>query len=364
MRSRPIEGWIPSFRLARISFLVLGTPSPDLWKERCIVSALRKTWIGLAVLCMVIGLVLALPWATPAQDNDPTRHSGIVITLKNKFIKDYKDRVTIDATYTVDKAHPHPNPPDKDGDLHIAGRAPEIELATVAEIMNAASQHDAVDRVHAVEGTGETVKITGAWRIWCEHGGTKPQVQGTPLKPFPTTNPPHVFEIHPITSFENKQLRRSLVPIVGFHTKDAHDAFVNYENLPSRISPSGETTTIVTQMAGYNYVEFILELNKDPTPLADGREAFGQVRDLEGELLVHDRRMVFAAGTEPEQMIKGAKKGKRLHVLGIPRIDLALVDWRVANAGKPEFKDREPLTWNLPYEMIIAAVYPDRVADD
>ena len=50
---------------------------------------------------------------------------GIVTTLKNSFINDFKDRVTIDAKYTVDKAHAHPNAPAKDGDMHIAGRAPE-----------------------------------------------------------------------------------------------------------------------------------------------------------------------------------------------------------------------------------------------
>src|SRR2546428_3656884 len=126
-------------------------------------------------------------------------HAQIEITLKNSFIEKYKDRATIDATFTVDKAHHTPNPPAKDGDMHIAGRAPQIGLATVAEIMNAASESAAVALVHRVEGTGDTVHITGAWRIWCEHAGIAAQIQGTKLAPFTTTNPPHVFEIHPIT---------------------------------------------------------------------------------------------------------------------------------------------------------------------
>ena len=92
-------------------------------------------------------------------------HAQIQITLSNSFIEKYKDRVTIDATYTVDKAHPHPNPPKKDGDLHIAGRAPEIGLPTVAEIMNAGSEDSAVALVHGVEGTGTPIDILGAWRI-------------------------------------------------------------------------------------------------------------------------------------------------------------------------------------------------------
>jgi len=33
-----------------------------------------------------------------------------------------------------------------------------------------------------------------------------------------------------------------------------------------------------------------------------------------------------------------------------------LVQWRVANFNKPERVQKHPLDWNLPYEMIIAAV--------
>lgn len=329
---------------------------------------LRSLRIPLVALGTALLALLLLPGdrgagAADAPEDTP-RHGGTVITLKNDFIKKYKDRATIEARYTVDKAHAHPNPPDKDGDMHVAGRSPDIGLATVAEIMNAALQKAAVDRVHAVEGTDKTLKVVGAWRLWAEHGGTRPQVQGAPLHKFTTTNPDHVFEIHPITSLDGKPLRGSLVPIKGFHTKDAHEAFVTYEGLQSRIMPGKDTTTIVTHMAGYNYVEFVIELSEDPVELSDGRAVICQVRDKEGELLVRNRRMVFIADTEPEKALKEAKKGTRLHVLGIPRIDLALVAWRVAHAKDEKWKDREPLRWNLPYEMIIAAVYPGKVAAD
>jgi hypothetical protein len=88
--------------------------------------------------------------------------------------------------------------------------------------------------------------------------------------------------------------------------------------------------------------------------LPDGTAAMCQVLDLEGELLVHNRRMVCVAGTAPEATVKKLQVGERLHVLGLPRIDLALVQWRVDNARDP----REPLTWNLPYEIIVVAAYP------
>lgn len=43
--------------------------------------------------------------------------------------------------------------------------------------------------------------------------------------------------------------------------------------------------------------------------------------------------------------------GKLLHVLGIPRVNLAAVGWRVSvRKNRPEV-----LEWNLPYEMLIVA---------
>jgi len=281
----------------------------------------------------------------------------IEITLRNPFIEKYKDRTTIDATFTVDKAHRTPNPPAKDGDMHIAGRAPQIGLATVAEIMNAAAESSAVALVHRVEGTGDTVHITGAWRIWCEHAGIAAQVQGAKLVPFTTTNPPHVFEIHPIIQLGATPVVDSWVPIDGYTPKEAGAAFLNYENRRSQISVNAKRnmTTITTTMAGYNYVEFKMVLNGDQKQVEDGRFVMAQVLDLQDELLVHNRRMVFVKGTAPEQKVQTLQAGDTLHVLGIPRIDLALVSYRVRNrATRPD-----ALTWSLPYEIVVVAVYGD-----
>lgn len=149
----------------------------------------------------------------------------ITIVLQNGFIEEYKDRVTIQTEYVIDKAHKKPNSPKLDGDLHVAGRADEVKLPIVAEIMNAASDAAAVKIVHDAEGTTRKVKLSGAWRLWCEHGGNSEQIQGAHLDPFETTNPPHVFEIHPITKLNNHDVMPTLKPILGFKTKDAHDAF-------------------------------------------------------------------------------------------------------------------------------------------
>src|SRR5207253_3096573 len=43
------------------------------------------------------------------------------IEIKRSFLEDYKNRVTIRATFTVDDASGSPNPREFDGDLHVAG---------------------------------------------------------------------------------------------------------------------------------------------------------------------------------------------------------------------------------------------------
>lgn len=304
-------------------------------------------------------ILLLLPVAGSAQ---------IQITLKNSFIEKFKDRATIDATFTVDKAHKSPNPASKDGDLHVAGRAPEIGLAIVSEIMNARDEDSAVQTIHAAEPTHKSVKITGAWRIWCEHGGDDKQVQGAALKtPFDTTNPPHVFEIHPITSLDGKSISDSLKPIVGFPTKNAEDSFTAYENKKCQLVPNGtkKTTTIITSMAGFNYVEFRIKLLEAPTPVADGMMVLATVMKLKAAdepanededddaIIVQKRRMVFVKGSAPEAAVKSLAKGAVMHVLGVPRISLTLVSYRTHNTKKfPGI-----LNWNLPYEMLIVGVY-------
>ena len=40
-----------------------------------------------------------------------------ILTLNQSFIEKYKDRITIDANYVIDKAHPRPNPAKADGDI-------------------------------------------------------------------------------------------------------------------------------------------------------------------------------------------------------------------------------------------------------
>jgi hypothetical protein len=305
-------------------------------------------WVSLSLIGLVSMLVA--PRAALAETE---------IELKNSFIEQIKDRATIDVNYTIDQAHERPNAPSKDGDLHASGRAPEVELAMVAEVMNAGTEKSAkaaVQRIHAIVGSEDPqpVKLSGFWRIWCEHGGNSKHVQGEALNPFDTTNPPHIFEIHPILELDGHSIRDSLKPINGFKTKDAEIAFHSYEGLRADITSDGDTTKITTVMGGYNYVEFIIEPFGGLHELDDGVTTYARVYSLDGDLLVQKRRMVFAKGTAPEKALRAMQEGDSAHVLGIPRIDLSLVSWRIAHADdRPEAK-----SWSLPYEMAIVAVYP------
>jgi hypothetical protein len=64
-------------------------------------------------------------------------------------------------------------------------------------------------------------------------------------------------------------------------------------------------------------------------------------------------RIVFVANTPAEERVRTLKKGDEMTVLGIPRLDLAVVSWRTRNAATHP----EALTWNLPYEIIVVGLY-------
>ena len=138
----------------------------------------------------------------------------ISITLNNSFIEKYKNRATIDSKFVVDQSKGAPNPVSKDGDMHIAARDRQnIGMAAVAELINAKDHLDAVQAANEAVGTGQPVPISGAWRICNEHGGDNQFVQGKPVAAASTSNPDHVFEIHPVSSIGGLDLRESFKPI-------------------------------------------------------------------------------------------------------------------------------------------------------
>jgi hypothetical protein len=282
------------------------------------------------------------------------------ITLKNTFIEKYKNRVTLTTPYRVISYKTHSAA--EDGDTHVAGLPEDVGLACVAEIMNYKSFLGALAAVKKAK-SGEPVPITGAWRLWCEHPDAVPetagpQIQDDVIPDFQTSNPNHVFEIHPLSRFAGISLEESFQSIPGYSPKAAKAAFQVYEGLPCRIvpDPAHQTTTLFTLKVGYNYVEFILQLEEDQQFVTvDGRIVRCSALSLEGDVIAENRRMVFVKDTPPETAVRGKAKGSQMHVLGIPRVDMALISYRTRVADtRPEV-----LNWNLPYEMIIVGLYSD-----
>jgi hypothetical protein len=282
----------------------------------------------------------------------------IQITLRKSFIDSLKNKITITTDYTIDIAHKTPNPVSKDADMHIAGRSEDVGLPMVAEIMNAAGQPQALKFVHSVEGKDQKTPLTGVWRLWCEHAGEDIQDQGEEIPKITTTNPPHVFEVHPITKLGTFDLLPTLHPIGDkFTYKKADDALFRYAATRCTLVPDGDNVMIQTNGIGFNYVECKIELLDNPVIEDDGRFIFCRITSLDDEVVAQKVRIGFVLNSPPEKKVKTLAVGKTMHIIAIPRIDLALVSFRLKNADNPKFPNI--LSWNLPFELIAVAVMPN-----
>lgn len=314
-----------------------------LLKLSCLVAALQA--------CAIVLREVKQYWILTSST---LSSSEIHLTIADSFIDTYKDRATIDVMFDVDQIDLLPHPPFWDGDFHIAGRAANVGLPIVAEIKNAAFERPALDVIRAFKGTGKPLRLAGAWRIWSEHPGSSAEVQGEQLSRIEGTNPDHVFEIHPVTSVKDLSTLASFRPIVGYGPGKAEVAFKHFAGLPCRIRRDVSSTTIVIHKGAINDVEFLMEVGEKPQRVvADGRFVDATALDLKGDRLAQNLRMVFVKDSPPEKAVKRLKRGDRLHVFGLPRVDLAAVDYRARHASSMP----EAATLSLPYEILIAAVY-------
>ncbi|HXO25970.1 MAG TPA: hypothetical protein VOA80_01370 [Thermoanaerobaculia bacterium] len=316
------------------------------------------TAAGLAAAFLVAGCALIARRATVAyMAVDSAFAGGVKIDLDRSFVERYKDRVTIQASFTVDQSLKEPFPAFLDGDLHFAGRSPQVGFPTVGEILDAANHKAAVDLVHQAEALHQPLKLTGVWRVWPEHaGGTKEQ-QGHALPPLDTSNPSHVFEIHPVTRVGRLSLLDSLRPIKGFKPGDARAELELYEKAPCALTVNPKTVSMVIKTGLYNDVEFLMEATGEPPlEVSDGRFMTAAVRDLKGDQVLARRRMVLVKGSAPELAARRLKAGERLHVWGIPRVDFAEISRRAAAAATHP----AALQLSLPYEIIVVGLFEDK----
>jgi hypothetical protein len=286
------------------------------------------------------------------------------LTLSLDFVNRCKNSATITAQFELDAHLTSPHKIGKsgdDGDVHMAGRAPEIQLPMVAEVMNAGmdAESSSVDLMNSTQ-PGQTVALAGVWRIWFEHPSAGDQTQGDPVDVPANSNPDHVFEIHPITSFGGNDIAdSSLIPITApsdghaYQAYDANTAFGAYEKLTATVNLSDTAVSITAKKAGYNYTEFLLEPAGQAAQGDNGVFVLANIYDTSDEetpVTAAPHRMVFVDNTEPAKALQNLPAGQRLHVLGIPRVNLA-----EAAAVTPG----SPVDMALPYEIIVVAVFPD-----
>ena len=277
-----------------------------------------------------------------------------IVEIDRAFIERYKNRVTISTNFTVDAVPKAPNPRLFDGDLHIAGRAPEIGLRLVAEIKNADAESAAVALASRAARARSPLPFTGVWRLWPEHA-IGPEQQGDSVPQLKTPNPDHVFEIHPLIRIGEHDLLKSFHPVEGYRPGSAAKTFGVYDDAECtlKLSPTRVTFTISSWL--YNDVHFLLEPSADPPMVvSDGRFITAAALDPDGKLLVAKIRAVLVNGTEPERVIGALAPGARVHVWGLPRVSFAEVSRRIQDSAT----NPAVLKGKLPYEIIVLGVYP------
>lgn len=289
--------------------------------------------------------------------------ADITVALSKGFVKKYKDKATISTNFEMDKHHNTPNvigSGSDDGDIHIAGRDSVVKLPMVAEIINGKRENDTFTFLKQMSA-GQTIPIVGVWRLWFEHPGSEDQIQGATVSKPTNTNPDHIFEFHPVAKFDTFDCLDSFVPIADesneFRGYPADKAFGAYEQRPGTITASHTAIMILSNKAGYNYAEFDMRLTGKPKDVGDGYIVFANVFNAGAPanadpLTQEPRRMIFVKGSKPADKIATMNKGEKLHVLGIPRVNLNEV-YAVAMGlqGHEEYSEG-----GLPYEMVIVAL--------
>lgn len=285
----------------------------------------------------------------------------ITLALSKGFVRKYKDKATISTSLQVDQHHDHPNAVVDDGDIHMSGRDTVIRLPMVAEIINGRLESDTMQFLLQTS-PGQKVDLTGVWRLWFEHPGSADQTQGQTVQTPQDSNPNHLFEIHPITHFGGFNCLDSFLPIVDkstnppeeFRGHPATTAFPYYEQRTITISRSNTAIMLTSSRAFYNYVEFFIKLAEKPKDVGDGYIVLAKIsatKSFDQPLVAENKRMIFAKGSPSADAVKKLGKDDKLHVLGIPRVNLNKVFEIATKLNIGEEQDDA-----LPYEMIIVTV--------
>ncbi len=153
------------------------------------------------------------------------------------------------------------------------------------------------------------------------------------------------------------QIRSLATPPKVFEAYTGDTAFPYYEGIDCTIRGSNTAIMIASPKSKYNYAEFYIELTANPKEVTDGYLVFANIFQSssaeDDPLNAAPRRMVFVKGTDPANQLLNLDQGERIHVLGIPRVNLTEVYSIAQQSGATD------VSINLPYEMIIVAVLPE-----
>lgn len=293
-----------------------------------------------------------LAYMAVAAELAPDRVS---IDVSRSFLERYMNRLTMTTTFTVDAVAGSPNPASFDGDLHFAGRAPEVGLRLVGELQNAAEADSAAARLRRAVVSRAPLPVSGAWRLWPEHSLGWNEQQGRTIQRLDSPYPDHVFEIHPVTRVGDLDLLPTVHLTEGYRPGSAERTLDSYEDATCILTVTPSAIRLETPTWLYNDVHFVMELTEARQQVvADGRFVMARALDPDGEVLVERLRMGFIAGTAPERAVGNLTSGARLHVWGLPRLNFAEMWRRAEGSGNDPSLLRGP----LPYEIIVVGVYP------
>ncbi len=278
----------------------------------------------------------------------------VTVRFSRAFLEANRERITMETEFTVDVAAQMINPAAFDGDIHLAGRSPDIGLRLVAEIANAKTAPAAVAAVRRAEATRRPIRMVAVPRYWPEHAIGLPQRQGDPMPRLPNSNPDHLFELHPVIRIGDIDLRYTLHPVEGYRPFHASSAFDRLDQAEVQFRIQGDSVLVKTAAGLWNDVHFVLDLTDRPVTVRDdGRYLNGRARDLAGNVLRDSIRVVLIGGSPPDSAISGLPPGAWVHVWGLPRISLdGLV--RLMKAAGDTLSHTAP----LPFEVVILGVYP------
>lgn len=301
---------------------------------------MRKTWLVDTIAIPSVVLVAL------------SAHAATTIRLSWRLLDDLRNRVVIEASFRAEHAN-NPHAQADDGDLHIAGRSRQVRLAFVAELMNARQARDTIATFQELARNTATTRVAGVWRIWCEHGGGD-HIEGESIEDYEDTNPPHVFEIHPVTRVGTTSLLHTLATIPGYEPKDPAIALAAIMKRRCHLSVSEDDVTITTTAVAMNYidlrVQFVTPLRTTPT--RDGFYAYADLETIRGRVLDRHRRVLFVAASDAARRARGLRKNGCVRVLGMPRLNLAEIVDRAERADD----DPSLLDGDLPYEIVVLAV--------